>query len=427
MGMQAEETAAEWIKDFTADNGSHAGETACRLAESLRSSMIGLDVIRLLMQQLNEDSRACVAWALQETTCSSGLDALLPAVFEGLNDPAPSVRYWSVLALRQVSGKRRVEAIVHAFSLLEDESDGVRRAAADVIQMRSTRMIGRPLTTDSVVREDFVVALNTDPVACGLTGNRAAKVSQIQSQLRVGYGASELTSNNNSVGGVAQVGYGIRLAQHWVEVALQVDEALHTLVPDVRAILMNRAAELLVTTMDAIESLAMDSDAVIRMRSWRVLSDVMSRVSEWRQQIPVAANDIDNRVRTRCFSNLTYGVASELISTVTKVCHGLADEDTCVEALKALRSMVEEAAEVAGVDSDFLQALMRGLDNPNLSDNVRIELLLVLQSYAKVFKRSTVGISWDEISTRVNKEMEQIMQGEEDKATEKSPVKRDKE
>ncbi len=335
-----ERTAAEWIEGFTAEDGRYAGDTECELAQSLRTGSIELDLIRVLMQHPCDRVRGCVAWALDELT--HNVADFLPVVFAGLNDSSEDVRYWCVLTLRQVPVSHRVEAMVRVFGLLEDDVPRVRRAAANVIQMLGFRRSTGMLSVDLTAMCDFVTALSVHPHTFGIDREDAAKISRIQEHVKHGYGnplhESPDDINSKAFDELAQVGYGIRLGHRCTQLASLLAQSMPTLPPDVRFVLVDRAAELLDTTIGAVRSLATDSDAQVRRRIWLTLSSVMNEVEVWRRKIPTAARDSDKMVREACFSNLTHYIESDVVSAVVDASRNFGDKETC-RSTKGVRTI----------------------------------------------------------------------------------------
>lgn len=383
-------TQSDWMSAFFPGEGRFEDRAEVDLVDSLRGGTTDLPLVRALLRHPDERLRGCVAWALNELTAN--LSDYLPAVYDGFDDPSDEVRYWCALALQQVPDSGKVAAIIREFSLLKDTAYWVRCAAADVIH--------------ALGRAQFAMALDADPVAFGLTPEKAAVVSAIQAELRQGYsglpagGTTRRFPGRQPLQGLAEIGYAMRLGYCWAEIAQSMKSELQGSSLDARCYLAERARELIEGAIDAVRSLAIDSEPGVRRRSWLALQGIMCEVGRWQRHLPAAAKDDDKTVRIVCFSHLTYLVPREVTSTVIAASRKPSDGRDRTEPLEALKHLAWTADQVLGIDSDTLQALLTALDDSSLSVDIRGEILEVVQAFAKIFLRPQIDIDWQAVLSR---------------------------
>ena len=178
----------------------------------------------------------------------------------------------------------------------------------------------------------------------------------------------------------------------WAEFADFMKSRLQAFSPDVRYHLAARAENLTTGAVDLLRSLATESEARFRVRSW--LSNLMLQVWKWQKNIRDAANDADRKVRTVCFSNLTHGMAPGVVSAVIAACSSPSADEARRSAKHGLKQMVWAARDVTAIDRDVLEALFSGLDDSSLSPGSREDILVVLKTLDEVFSREKPSMNW---------------------------------
>jgi len=126
-----------WVDRLRSEDEGQVGLAANELAQALRDDRVSVNELLLLAKHQDANVRAGAAWALYELPVLR--DDLVPIALSGLSDLIEKVRYWSLLALKQIGTDLRSSVVILVIPLVDDQSRSVRIAAAEVLLSCSER------------------------------------------------------------------------------------------------------------------------------------------------------------------------------------------------------------------------------------------------------------------------------------------------